>query len=49
MELKSMIHTITWMVADGMAAVWVLHMLSDIMLGKNLMQTLFLLSNTLCG
>lgn len=49
MELKSMIHTMIWIVVDGLAAVWVLRMLFRIIAGGNLAQAILLMSQTICG
>lgn len=49
MELKSLIHTITWGAIDGLAAVWVLQMLWKIFGNGTLIQSLLLMSRAMCG
>lgn len=49
MELKSMVHTMIWLVIDGLAAIWVLHMIASVMAGGSLAQTILLMSQTICG
>lgn len=49
MEIKAMVHGMAWMVVDGLAAVWVLHILSRFMGDGNLADVLRVMSETLCG
>ena len=49
MEVKSMVETMTWIVLDGLALIWVLYILSGLAGGGILAQALQLISKALCG
>ena len=49
MELKTMVHTMMWIVIDGLAAIWVLRMLLHIMAGGELAEAVLLMSRAICG
>lgn len=49
MEIKSLIHMITWGVIDGLAAVWVLQLLWKMFGDGTLIQSLLLMSRAMCG
>lgn len=49
MELKSLVHTMLWIAADGIGALWVLHTIAGIAAGAGICDALLLLAGGLCG
>ncbi len=49
MELKSLIHTTLWAVADGLGALWVLHTVVGMATGAGIGDALLRLAGGLCG
>lgn len=49
MEVKEMLETMLWVVVDGLAAIWILRMLVDIMTNGMLAGALLLMAEALCG
>lgn len=49
MDVKEMVETLIWLVIDGLAAVWLLRLLFQMVLGSALGQPLRLMAEALCG
>lgn len=49
METKEILETMLWIAVDGLAAVWVLRMLADIMTDGLLAGALLLMTEAICG
>lgn len=49
MEAKEILETMLWIVIDGLAAVWILRMLTDIMTNGLLAGALLLMTEAICG
>lgn len=49
MEAKEILETMLWIVIDGLAAVWILRMLADIMTNGLLAGALLLMTEAICG
>lgn len=49
MDLKTTIQLIIWSAADGMAALWALHMIASLAAKGNLLPSLLELATAVCG